>query len=265
MNFKIIDCHTHAWPEKVASRARENLESLFKITFAAAPTLDSLAESMRRLHIEASVICAVATKPEQVPSINDWMFVVRGGQFRVFCAMHPRYPEWRKELLRIKAQGDGIKFQPEFQDFFVDDEQMFPMYEEIMRLGLPVLFHCGEELSGTMQVRSNPKRILAVHRRFPQLKIIAAHFGGFKHWEETREFLLGEDVYLDTSYFFNFLPAAQVKELLEHHKPDRLLFGSDFPLADPAADIAFLEKLDISRELKEMIFYDNAAALLKIV
>jgi hypothetical protein len=258
----IIDIHTHAWPEKISGKARENLESSFKVKLVGEPTLDTLLKFMDKNNIDISVICAVATKPEQVPSINDWLFSVRSKRIKVFCALHPDYPLWKEELKRIKDKGDGIKLQPEFQNFYIDEEKVFPIYEMIGELGLPILFHCGEELSGTMLVRSSPDRLIKVREAFPKLKIIAGHFGGFRLWDEVKKYLLGKDIYLDTSFFFDYLPKEEVKNLLLSHRQDRLVFGSDFPLIDQKKDLGFLKKLELPSALKERILSLNAKEIL---
>ncbi|MDD5255877.1 MAG: amidohydrolase family protein, partial [Candidatus Omnitrophica bacterium] len=178
----IIDMHTHAWPEKVSASARQNLEGLFKVKLVGEPTLATLREFMDKNGISVSAVAAVATKPEQVPSINNWLMEVRSERIKVFCALHPDYPLWQEELERLRGKIDGIKVQPEFQDFYVDEERLDPMYAMIQEMGLPLLFHCGEELSGTMLVRSSPVRLVRVKERFGRLKIIAAHFGGFRLW-----------------------------------------------------------------------------------
>jgi predicted TIM-barrel fold metal-dependent hydrolase len=260
----IIDIHAHAWPEKVSQKARENLETLFGEKMACDPTVDNLIKYMNKNDIDVSVICAVATKPAQVPAINDWLFETRSERLKVFCAMHPGYGKWKDELKRIKEKGDGIKLQPEFQDFYVDDENLLPIYEEMEKLNIPVLFHCGEELSGTMKVRSSPSRIAKIKEGFPRLRIIGAHFGGFRLWDEVKQHLLGKDIYLDTSFFFGFLPDDEAKELLLAHRPDRLLFGTDFPLVDQKKDLDFLRELKISEKLKDQILFHNASELLNM-
>lgn len=260
----IIDIHTHAWPEKVSRSARENLERLFRVKLVGEPTLGTLQAFMDKNGIDISAIAAVATKPSQVPAINDWLFTVRSARVKVFCALHPEYSLCLQEVARIKGRGDGIKLQPEFQDFYVDEERFFPVYESIEEAGLPILFHCGEELSGTMLVRSSPERLLRVKKRFPGLKIIAAHFGGFRLWKDVERHLVGADVYLDTSFFFDYVPKEEARRLLLAHRADRLLFGTDFPLVDQRHDIDFLEGLGLPQALKERIFSANARQLLGI-
>jgi predicted TIM-barrel fold metal-dependent hydrolase len=260
----IIDIHTHAWPEKVSQRARENLETLFREKMVCDPTAGNLLKYMDKNGIDVSVICSVATRPEQVPAINDWLFGVRNDRLRVFCAFHPKYGKWKDELKRIKDKGDGIKLQPEFQDFYVDDESIFPVYEEIEKAGLPVLFHCGEELSGTMLVRSSPSRVIRIKDKFGDLKMIGGHFGGFRLWDEVKKHLLGKDIYLDTSFFFGFLPKEEIRSLLLSHRPDRLLFGTDFPLVDQKKDLDYIGELGIDGGLKDKILSSNARSLLKL-
>lgn len=260
----IIDIHTHAWPEKVSQRARENLEKVFKVKLVGDPTLSTLLTYMDRNNIDISVVCGVATKPDQVPSINKWLFSVRSKRIKVFCALHPEYKDWQEELKKIKDNGDGIKLLPEFQDFYIDHDDVLPWYEEIEKLKLPLIFHCGKELSGTMLVKSSPDRLARVMKKFPELKIIAAHFGGFELWDEVKKYLLGKDVYLDTSFFFHFLPIDEIKSMILNHPKDRLLFGTDFPIVDQKKDLDFLKNLDIPEDLKSRIFSLNAKSLLSI-
>jgi uncharacterized protein len=258
----IIDIHTHAWPEKVSQKARENLETTFRVKLVGDPTIATLGTFMDRNSIDTSVVCAVATRPEQVPSINEWLFSVRSDRIKVFCALHPAYAGWKEELAKIKERGDGIKLQPEFQEFYIDDKAALPLYEAIESLELPLLFHCGKELSGTKLIRSSPQRLIKIHRMFPRLTIIGAHFGGFELWDEVEEYLLGEDIYLDTSFFFGHVPPERVKRMLLAHPPERLLFGTDFPLIDQKKDIDFLKSLSVDQRLKQRIFSLNAQALL---
>ena len=145
-----------------------------------------------------------------------------------------------------------------------DDENFFCWYEDIERLKLPLMFHCGKELSGTMLVRSSPDRMSKVMEKFPKLKIIAAHFGGFELWDEVKKYLLGKDIYLDTSFFLHFLPVEEIRSMILAHSQDRLLFGTDFPIVDQKKDLDFLKSLNIPEDLKFRIFSLNAKNLLSI-
>jgi len=259
----IIDVHTHAWPDKVAERAKEHLETAFDTRLVAVPTVGNLLRSMDRNGIDVSFIASVASRPEQVASINSWLFSVKNDRLRCFAAMHPFYEKREEELKRVRENAAGIKLQPEFQEFYVDDEKVFPLYERLQEYRLPVLFHCGEELSGTRVVRASPERMLRVHQRFPDLTIIAAHLGGFRMWDDVARHLAGAGMYMDTAFVFGHLQKDKLKEMLAAHSPEKILFGTDFPLADQKKDREYLEALDIDDESKIKIFHKNAEQLFK--
>lgn len=258
----IIDVHTHIWPEKIVEKAKAHLEKTFRTGLVTLPTPSNLLKFMDKNNIDISVVNSVASRPDQVVSINNWLFGLKEKRFRIFAAFHPGHAGWKEELKRIRDNASGIKLQPEFQEFYVDDEKLFPQYEAIASAGLPVLFHCGYELSGTMLLRSSPDRLIKVHEKFPSLKIIGAHWGGFRLWDEVEKYLIGRDIWLDTSFTFGHLEDEKFLAMLAKHNNDKVLFGTDFPLIDQKKDIDYLNTLPLAPELKEKIFYKNAEKLL---
>jgi uncharacterized protein len=260
----VIDIHTHAWPEKVSQKARESLESYYTVKCVGDPTVTTLRTFMDANGVDISVICAVASRPEQVVSINDWLFSVADDRIKVFASLHPEFALWKDELARIKKHASGIKFQPSFQSFYVNDESMFPIYEAIEEAGLPVLFHSGDELAPQMIIRATPKRLLAVKKKFPGLIMIAAHLGGFRQWDEVKSTLLGTDIYLDTSASFGFIADKDAQYLLKHHCHDRVLFGTDFPFFNQKKDLDYIDTLGIPAAQKQKILFANAAEILHI-
>ena len=52
------------------------------------------------------------------------------------------------EVLSMKEAGiKGIKFHPEYQHFYADEERMKPIYRKISQLGLLTLFHAGQDIA----------------------------------------------------------------------------------------------------------------------
>ena len=207
----VIDIHTHAWPEKISQKARDSLESYYTVKCVGDPTTATLLEFMDANGIDVSVICAVASRPEQVVSINNWLFSINNERLKIFASLHPEYSKWKDELKRISENASGIKFQPSFQSFYADDESMFPIYEAIEKAGLPVLFHSGDELAPQLEIRATPGMLLKIKKKFPDLTMIAAHLGGFRQWEEVKSTLLGTDIYMDTSASFGFISDDEPK------------------------------------------------------
>ena len=87
----IIDFHTHMWPEKIAEKAREYLENSFKIPITAIPIEKNVLEEMDKNGIKKSVIASVASRPDQVEHINNWLFKKNSERFIKFASLHPFY------------------------------------------------------------------------------------------------------------------------------------------------------------------------------
>ena len=265
--MEIIDFHTHLWPDKIAEKAKEFLEASYRRPMTALPTVDNAIAVMDKSGISKSVIASVATRPEQVDHINNWLFSIKSDRFIKFASLHPFYEKWSYELDRIKDNAQGIKFQPEFQMFYIDDERVFPVYEKIQKLQIPILFHCGYELSLTGLIQAGPKQMLNVKKYFPEIKFIAAHMGGFRMWDklEKENVIIGDDYfYIDTSSSIVFMEKEQIYRFLNKHNKDRILFGTDFPVGNPKENIKLIKSLDIGKNFFEKIMHVNAEHLLKI-
>lgn len=258
----IIDSHTHVWPDKIAQKAKDYLEKSFRRPMKALPTVDGLLRVMDDNAISKSVVASVASRPDQVKSINDWLFSLKSPRFLPFASLHPFYKDWKNELDRIKDNSYGIKFQPEFQDFFIDDERVFPIYEKMQKLNIAMLVHCGSELSLTGVVHAGPKRVLKVIESFPKLNFIAAHMGGFQMWDEVEETLIGRNIYIDTSSSISWMDKKQLYRIFDRHDKNKILFGTDFPVGCQKDEIKFIKSLDITKQDLDKILHLNAEKLM---
>jgi predicted TIM-barrel fold metal-dependent hydrolase len=260
----IIDFHTHIYPDHVARQTVDAVRRRSNIDSFADGTLEGLKRSMVNAGIDLSVVAAVATKPEQVPSIQRWLKTIRQPGIEVLAAMHPADPLSRPQMKALKQEGfRGFKFHPDYQDFFVDDPQMFPLYEAVAAEDMFILFHAGLDRGLLHPVHGTPKRLAAVHKAVPELCMIAAHLGGEEAYEETALHLLGRNVYMDTSFVLREMPATFRERFLREHPPERLLFASDSPWRDQGAELWFLLDLPFLADGdKEKICFSNAARLL---
>ncbi len=268
--MQIIDSHNHIWPEKVAQKAQDFLEQSFNHKMIALPVAENLLSYMDDAEISKSVISSVASRPDQVISINNWLFSIKQERFIVFASMHPFFADFagtaafNDEMKRIRDNSLGVKLQAEFQKFYVDDEKVFPLYEKLQKLDLPVIFHCGVELSSPGEVRSSPDRLLKVIEKFAGMKIIGAHMGGFLMWEEVFEKLAGKNIYFDTSDSIRVMKPELLNAFFEKHGFDKIIYGSDFPMQVPKEEVDFIKSLEFSDENKLKILSGNLKKLLKI-
>jgi hypothetical protein len=259
----VVDAHTHAFPDALAARAIAHLERRANVHAALDGTAGALVASMDRAGIAVSVVCAVATGPAQFEPILRWCAAIASPRLLPFPSVHPGARDPAGEVRQVAAAGfRGVKLHPEYQDFHVDDPALEPIYRALEECGLVALFHAGHDIGYPDSDRAAPARLLAVHRAFPRLSIIAAHLGGFRRWSEVAARLVGSGVWLDTSYTIGRIPDALLREILHGHRPDRLLFGSDSPWEDQAGALASLRDLGLPRDLEERILGKNAMELL---
>ncbi len=85
-----IDFHTHIYPDRVAFQTVSTVCQRAGIDAYADGTLEGLKRSMAAAGIGLSVVAAVATKPEQVVSIQRWLTAIRQPGITALAAMHPQ-------------------------------------------------------------------------------------------------------------------------------------------------------------------------------
>jgi predicted TIM-barrel fold metal-dependent hydrolase len=261
--MKIIDCHTHCWPDDVAERALANLSNEYMITPAFDGTVKGLLKMMDADGVYASIVVPVATKPSQVIPINDWIAGIKNDRIIGFGSMHPDFPDPAEEFRRMESLGiSGIKIQSNWQRCRPDDPRMFPIYEAAGDKFV-VVFHAGGELKVMEEQLAPPESIAKVHKAFPNLKIVAAHLGGYRMWDEVEEELIGKDLYLDLSCCFpQDISDERLISMMRAHGIEKILFASDAPCAGPGPQFDRIMSLPLTDDEKEMIAWRNVEGLL---
>ena len=257
----VIDIHTHAFPDSLASSAIPALEAKGGLRAQYDGTISGLLAQMDRAGIDVSVVQPVATKPTQVRSINDWAASVHDERVIVFGAMHPDLERPGDEIARMAAEGiRGFKLHPEFQSFEPHDPRMAEIYAAATEHRMIVLFHAGADIMYPT-VHGTPESFAALIDTWPGLTVVLAHLGGFRQWAGVAEHLAGRDVWLDTAYVPRHLPDDEFVALVRAHGAHRVLFGTDGPWTDPSEEIEHIRRLGLSAEEVDGILGANAARL----
>ena len=136
----------------------------------------------------------------------------------------------------------------------MDDDRFMRVYEICERLGLAILVHCGDYRYDY----SHPSRMKRILHEFPQLRVCAAHFGGWSVQDLALEYLEEEGCFLDMSSSMKYLGLRRTRELCEIYGEDRMMFGSDFPMWNPASEYAFFRSLGFSETAYEKMCWHNA-------
>ncbi len=252
----IVDAHSHIFPKKIADKATQSIGNFYDAKMLHTGTPQLLLESGEKIDTAKYLVSSTATKPEQVEPINTFIAeeCSKHPEFFGFGTMHPGYDHIEEEIERIVALGlHGVKLHPDFQQFYIDDPDVMPMYRIIERAGLPILFHTGDKRLDY----SAPRRLHDVAVKLPGLTCIAAHFGGYNSWSEGAMNLLLPNVYFDTSSSLSVLTRDQAVGLLDHFGVDRFMFGTDFPMWDHEQELKRLLALGLSDEQLDQILYQN--------
>lgn len=261
----VIDFHVHCFPSELAKKAVVSLSECSDIQARVDGTITDIKRSMKEAGVDKSVVLSIATKPSQTKKINIWSSKIEDDEIVPFGTLHPHNTDWKDELETISAMGlKGIKFHPDYQGFFVDEKEMFSIYEKAFELGLIIVFHAGLDIGLPAPYHCTPDRLAKVVDAFPGGKIVAAHMGGFLFWDEVEKFLVGREIYFDTSYCLDHMKEEQIKRIIDNHGYEKILFATDSPWCDQKEEIEKICLLDLKPEIKNAVLAGNALKLLDI-
>ena len=259
--LKIIDFHTHVYPEAIAEKATKSIRQFYEIEGGGMlGTTEQLLERGKTAGIEKFVVLPVSVKPDYTRHINEFILSEREKhpEFIGFGTVHAEQNNIIEEGEFILNNGlKGIKMHPDTQLFPIDDERLFPLYDYIGDK-LIFMFHCGDKRYDY----SSPVRLRRVLDNFPKLRVVAAHFGGYSVWDTAAEHLRDTDCMLDISSSLMFMDEEMKSKYINVYGADRLLYGTDFPLWDPIEEVKRFMQLKLTDTEREKIAFRNAERIL---
>lgn len=278
-----IDIHTHIFPKAMAARTIAKLEKSAGTASYTDGTADGLRASMERAGIGRSVILPVATRPGQAETINR-VAIETNDHHQVtglisFGGIHPDNTDYRQILRSLASNGiRGIKLHPVYQQTAFDDIRYMRIIDCACENGLIVIAHAGYDISFPQGAQATPEHILPVLDAVKPDRLVLAHMGGWRCWDQVEQSLAGAPVWLDTSFTAApirpaketsrapeesyTLPAEQFCRLARKHGCKRILFGSDSPWSDQKEAVKLLEKSGLTPEECSAILEKNAERLL---
>ncbi|MFO7918189.1 MAG: amidohydrolase family protein [Anaerolineae bacterium] len=275
----IIDCHTHIFPpDIIAGRDRYRkydrwFDQLYADPQAPMADADDLLRTMRRGNVEKAVTFGFAFADLALcQECNAYVLDVGGrkeGNLIPFVQVPPRAGrEAVAEARRCLEQGArGIgELLPDGQGCALTD---FDLLTPLMRLAkafdVPVLFHVAEPVGHTYPGKGSqgPREAFALAKHYPDNVIILAHWGGglpfYELMPEVRVAL--RNVYYDTAAS-PYLYAADIFGHVAGWIPNKILFGSDYPLIEPQRFLRYMEKAGLVSETRQKVLRGNAINLL---
>ena len=258
-----IDFHTHIYPEAIASKAADNVRDFYGFgNKEINGTPQMLLERGTAAGTHRCVILPVAVRPDRTRHINECILsqVAIEPRFYGFGTVHAGLDDLMGEVDFILDNGlRGIKMHPDFQLFNIDDERLFPMYEHLQGK-LPVIFHVGDDRYDY----SHPRRVRRLMELFPNLQVIAAHFGSYALYREAYDLLYDKDCFFDVSSSLMFMDEGVAEGYINSYGAERFVYGSDYPMWDPVVEMERFLKLKLTDDQFEQIAHKTAEYILKL-
>lgn len=281
----IIDFHVHTFPAGISAKVLAKLSRLSHTQYFTDGSVDGLTKSMREAGITYSVNLPVMTRTDQVEKINSDLISQQQALFQqgiiTFGGMHPDYENYKNELWRLKQNGiPGIKIHPAYQNTNLDDIRFLRIIDCASELGLAVLTHAGIDIGIYDHNYASVSQILNVIDRVHPEKLILAHMGCWACWDDVEQHLAGAPVWLDTAFSVGPITPDEARSgtpylsdnlsdeafirIVRKHGTDKILFATDSPWESQKDYVQRIQRIPLTEQEKEQIFYKNASKLLSL-
>lgn len=253
----IIDCHIHM----ASDGCRYNADDV-----AACLRLADRAGIERVVYLfNLADSGGYDPSPDDIRRSNDLgmeLATRHGDRISSFCYLNPAHDGsfLLEEINRCVVQGPctGIKLWVSVR---ADDPRLDPVMTRAAALGVPVLHHAWYKATEYAFNESTPAQIADLALRHPDVPIIMAHLGG-GGWRGVLDVKDCPNVVVDTS---GAQPQAGLVEYaVAQLGPERVVFGSDWPIRDFAVQRARVDGADLDEATRSLILGGTMARLLRL-
>lgn len=275
----IVDVHVHTFPGEI----REGRERFF----AGEPAFQLLYDSPKSKLVSAEEIVATMDdqgvdkslvfgfpwrNPDTVTLNNDYVIEAVAkypDRLMGFCCLDPFIPFAAEEVARCLDAGLCGVGELAFYRSGIDSDcldALDPVMALCRERDLPVMVHTNEPV-GHVYPGKTPNtlaQIYAMVKRFSGNKLILAHWGAGIFFysllkREVKETLA--NVWVDTAASPFLYNPGIYRQALSLAGPDKVLFGTDFPLLRPARYFKEMDAAGLSEAEKAAVCGGNAASL----
>lgn len=262
----IIDCHVHLnnyspepvtlderWQRLIAQIEKHSLDHVFVLT--------SYIANEKRPSVEQVIDLA---KNEPRVSVVEGISLYGKAPFSLTAT---------EERLR-RRDVIALKLYPGYEYYYPTDKICRPIYELAMEYDVPVMVHTGDCYNPKAKVKyAHPLHIDEVCVDYPDLRVVLCHLGNpwfrdtaeviYKNenaWADISGLVLG-----DVAEGFEAWLKEQVLEIVGYAgDPDKLLYGSDWPIVNMGPYLKLMEALDLTAEERDKILWRNTAKVYRL-
>ncbi|MEN6479209.1 MAG: amidohydrolase family protein [Anaerolineales bacterium] len=272
----LLDAHTHILPpELIAIReqllARDaHFGALYANPRSRLASADELHASLASSHLDGAVAFGFAFRDVALCQCsNDYTLASAAesrGRLIPLVVTNPAAPAGLREASRCLAAGArGVgELMPAGQGYDLDAPGLDALLDLASEAGVPVLLHVNEPLGHAYPGKGpyGPAEALRLIQRHPQNDIILAHWGGglcfYELMPEVRAAC--ERVYYDAAASL-YLYADTIYAHALSWAPERVLWGSDYPLVTQRRALNQVQALGLPPEVEAALLGGNAARL----
>jgi uncharacterized protein len=259
-------------PEGLQNMVKSMFEMLLPSgsPYTETHTLANLIAEMDLLNIEKAVVLPVAFGFPFGDDVSEWYMdaIEKSGmkeRFIICGSVKPTHADAVAKVKCLKLKGvRGIKLHPNLSMDKPNDRLAWAFYEECRILDLPVLLHSGligrehKELAkevGYTGLHSDMENFIEPIEEFPGLRFVLCHAGSKQSAQVIEIAKNHKNVWLD----LQGQGVDSIQTMIKELGPEKLMFGSDFPICPVALLLArLLLATENDKTVRNMIFSDNA-------
>jgi len=281
IDLPVVDAHTHLFPPEVVAHRQRFLDrdpwfgQAFGHPAAKTAAVDELIASMNQAGIARSIVCGwpwrdlgtcrahndyLAAVGREYPDRISWLGIVNPVDAGAAAETLRCAELGAAGIGELNADGQGFDWnEPKHLRAFAD---------ACIKLDLPALIHTSEPVGHVYpgKGQATPEKLLTFFAVYPELRVIAAHWGGgLPIYELMPEVaLLTKNVVYDTAastYLYGFGVFPVVERLVG---AERILFGSDFPVLKQRRFLRRVTESGLSPDALVDILCGNASRVFRL-
>lgn len=272
----IVDAHVHLFPPAcLADRApyveRDDwFRQLYSPERARLASADELLRGMDEAGVDRSVVAAFPWRDQALCEAHNAHYrELKSDRLALLCTVQPRAGQRAVDELRrcLDAGFVGLgEMNVDAQEVELSEDDCWgALVEALVEAGGTLMLHCSEPVGHAYpgKGRNTPGKLYRFALAHPELKIVAAHWGGGLPFY----YLMPElgpalpNVYFDSAATEYLYDHRVFETVIQTAGAARALFGSDFPLLSQQRALSHARACDVAPQHHEAVFGANAATV----
>lgn len=220
---------------------------------------DKIVELLDDAGIDQAVIMTYTDLPGLNPDALEYIVEAAArfpGRLLPFVRVNPNHRDAMPAILdrAVELGIRGVKLHPTTTLAHPAEPATIDVLRRAGELGLPALFHSGDDPYTTPQVFSLAATLA------PDCSIVLAHMGGYLHVDDAIDAAAKHpNLFLETSA----MPYPEaILRAIDRIGPERVIFGSDGPGCNPKLELEKIRNLGLAPAVEQLVLSGNAERLL---